>query len=240
MNSNFSRRKARLTIVVGLAAAVAVGFATPAFAASGSTSSFSLKTGGLVTVGPLSASSCNPGTCTPDSLASASVPGVLSFGVLDTTATATGASASVADLSVLAGINATVISSQCSINPTTGGVSGSASLVNATVTTPLGGPISIVSNPAPNTSVVVLNPSIASIVLNRQTTAADGTLTVDAVYISLLNLQTITISSSSCAPRTAGVPMASGNGLLLGGGLLGMMVLGYLGKRRWSLAKHTA
>ena len=42
----------------------------------------------------------------------------------------------------------------------------------------------LAANPAPNTTLTI--PSVATVILNRQTTAGDGTLTVTAIYVNLL------------------------------------------------------
>jgi hypothetical protein len=218
------------------------GTAGIANAAPGSTSSFALRTGGLITAGPFASSACAPGACAPGSLASANVVGVVSTGLLQTTATTTGASATVnninAILSGLTGLTATAVSSSCTIDAVTGLVSGTTTIANGVVNTLLTPPINLAANPAPNTTVNVLDAAVASVVLNRQTTAPDGTLTVDAIFITLLNLQTITIATSNCTPTVDPIPMATGTGLLLGGGLLGFAVLVYFISRRTVLARR--
>ncbi|HEV2087246.1 MAG TPA: choice-of-anchor P family protein, partial [Cryptosporangiaceae bacterium] len=143
-----------------------------------------------------------------------------------------------ATLSPAATLTASAVSSSCTIDPTTGAVTGDASIVDGAITIVGGDPIVLESSPAPNTEVTALSPDIASVVLNRQTTGPDGTLTVDAIFITLLNSQTITIASSSCTPTSNEIPMATGKGLLLAGGLLGVAVLGFLVTRRTVLARQ--
>lgn len=235
-------RGGRATLVAGLAIIGLFGTAGIANAALGSTSSFGLKTGGLIVAGPFAASSCTPGPCAPDSLASANVAGLATTGLLETTATTTGATSTVNNVNVtLSGIStltATTVSSRCTIDPVTGLVSGDSSIVGGQITTGLLAPITLESSAAPNTTVTVADPAVASVVLNRQTTAPDGTLTVDAIYITLLNGQTVTIASSSCTPTVDPIPMATGSGLLLGGGLLALAVLVYFLARRRGLARQ--
>lgn len=239
-----SIRGGRATLVAGLAIVGLFGTAGIANADLGSTSSFGLRTDGLIVAGPFAASSCTPGPCAPDSLANANVADVVTTGVLETTATTTGASSTVnnvnATLSGISTLSATTVSSSCTIDPVTGLVSGDTTIVGGQITTALLDPITLESSPAPNTTVTVVDPAVASVVLNRQTTAPDGTLTVDAIYITLLNSQTITIASSSCTPTVDPIPMATGTGLLLGGGLLGLAVLAYFLARRRTLARRQA
>lgn len=243
--SIMTMRASRAAATIGLAAGIAVvAAASPAYAAAGDTSSTGLKCGGLVTCGPF-AKSAFPGGPTSNSLVSANVAGLVTTGLINTTAHAGGATASTntvnATLSGLTSLTATTVSSQCTINPTTGGVSGSSSIVNGVITTTLVPPITLATAPAPNTTVTVVDPAVASVVLNKQTTAADGTLTVDAIFITLANLQTITISESTCTPQSAAIPAASGNGLLIGGGLLGLLGVAVVAKRRPSfLVRRTA
>ncbi|MEP6697343.1 MAG: choice-of-anchor P family protein [Pseudonocardiales bacterium] len=239
MNS-WTRGKARLAAVTGLAAVIAIGMAAPASAAANDTSSYGLKCTGSVTCGPF-AQSAYPAGPASNSLANANVAGLVTTGVINTSANSNGANASVNDLSVVltrATLNATTVSSTCSIN-SNGSVSGSSSIVGGQIVIIGGTPITLASSPAPNSTVLGLT-GIATVVLNRQTTAGDGTLTVDAIFITLLNGETVTVASSSCTPTGTGVPMATGKGLLLGGGLLGLLVLGYAVKRRPFLARRTA
>ena len=65
---------------------------------------------------------------------------------------------------------------------------------------------------------MVTVPGIATITINRQTTAADGTLTVDAVFMQLLrSTQTITLGTSVCnAASLAPVPVLPGLALPIG------------------------
>lgn len=245
--TNWTRRSLRVTAVMSLASMGVIAAAGPASAAPGSTSSSALNTGGVITAGPFAASSCDPATCPPndaDSFASADVPGLLTSGLLQTTATRTGATASVADLdadlSPLTALTASAVSSSCTVDPETGAVSGTSSIANGAITAFGSAPSTLQASAAPNTQVTVLDPAVASVVLNRQTTGPDGTLTVDAIYVTLLNSQTITVASSSCTPGTNPIPMGTGRGLLLGGGLLAVAGMGYLVTRRVVVARRPA
>ena len=229
-------------MIAGLAAVFAIGLAAPASAAAGDTSSYGVKCVGIVTCGPFAQSAYPAGPAT-NSLANVNVAGLITTGVINTAANSSGASASVADvnapLTQTSTLTAQLVSSQCSVNQNTGQVSGSSTITKGKISLLGSQPITLDTNPAPNTTVVGLT-GIATVILNRQTTANDGTLTVDAIYIQLLNGQEITIASSSCSPTSNQVPMASGNGLVLGGGLLGMLVLGYAVRRRSLSARQAA
>ena len=91
--------------------------------------------------------------------------------------------------------------------------------------------IALAANAAPNTTVNV--PGVATITLNRQITAADGTLTVDAIYVNLLSgTQTLTIGTSTCnAASVAPVPVLPGMSLPIGAGRAGRARPGWRGLR---------
>jgi hypothetical protein len=218
-----TKAAAALSIAGGILAAVAL----PADAASPN------EAYGAAATGPISLSqqalATYPGT-SPVTLASLNVAGLITSGVLNDAADATSASSSIANPSVtlaLATLMATTVSSSCSFDTNTGMVSGLTSLADAQVATPLG-PITLAANPAKNTTVSV--PGIASITLNKQTTAADGTLTVDAIDVSLIgSTQTIDLGVSVCnaadlspvpiLPSKAQPAALVGFSLLFGGGL---------------------
>lgn len=234
---NITRRVARLAGVTSLLAVIAIGLASPASAAAGDTSSFGIRGDGLLTFGPFAASAFPEGPATDDA-ANGNVAGLITTGVLSTTAHVGGASSTVNDLNVtlsdITTLTARTVSSQCTVDPITGGVSGDTTIVDGVITTFALAPITLNSSPAPDTEITVVDPAVASVVLNRQTTNPDdGTLTVDAIFITLLDGQTITIASSSCTPSgDSAIPMASGTGLALAGGLLGILILGYVIRRR--------
>ena len=120
-------------------------------------------------------------------------------------------------------LTATAVTSSCSFDPNSATVSGTSGIVNGDVST-LGLPIALAANAAPNTIVTV--PGVATITLNRQTTAGDGTLTVDAVYMQLTGwTQTITLGTSVCnAASLAPVPVLPGMAPTIGlGGLVVLM-----------------
>ncbi|MEO5748564.1 MAG: choice-of-anchor P family protein [Ornithinibacter sp.] len=201
------------------------------------TSSSGLSCGGLIDCGPFAQSNYDAGPAT-NTLATANVAGLVTTGVINTTANAGGATASVADvdatLSGVSTLTATAVSSQCTVNSDAAAVTGSSSIVDGSLSVLAGSPITLATAPAPNTEVTLVDPLIASIVLNRQTTAQDGTLTVDAIYITLANLQTITIATSTCGPPKLAIPVVA-PAVAIGGGaaaVLAMPVLGVIWYRR--------
>jgi hypothetical protein len=166
-----------------------------------------------------------PGT-SPVTLVNADIPTLLTTGVITDTATATTASSTIANvgvtLSALASVAATTVSSSCTFNTTTGAVSGTAHLADAS--------ISLAGVP-----LVTLD--------NKHTTAPDGTLTVDAVYITILGTgQTLTLASSTCNTASlAAVPVLPTKTLAFSIGGLGLLLMGGLGyqvsrRRRQSAA----
>jgi hypothetical protein len=234
--------KARRAGLIGLVAAAALlAGASPASAAPGDGSAFALTVAltlpvtGAVNVGPIAPS--NTDGPTSATVASVTVPGVLSTGVLATEAIrddATGvvhAEASVADVNVgLAGLGSIgAVESVC--DATQSGNSGSTTLADVD----LAG-ITVGVNPAPNTAITIANPlnpppplpqlpPLGQIIFNEQIANPDGSLTVNAVRISLNLLSVasgdVIIGQSRCGPAAPPIPMASGAGLWIGLGLVG-------------------
>jgi hypothetical protein len=192
---------------------------------------------GLISVSPIGEATY-PGT-SPVSVADASIAGLLDTGVATATAGPTSASENIANvsatLSLVASLFADSVTSSCLFNTNTGTVSGSVTIANGEVSTPLGD-ITLDSNPTPNEGVTV--PGIATITLNQQTTAGDGTLTVTAIYIALLGTtQTLSIGTSVCnAANLAPVPVLPGVAMPITLAGLGAMLLAVLvyqaGRRR--------
>jgi hypothetical protein len=211
-----------------LVAGAIMATAGPAAAAGPNTSDGAAATG-LITLAPVAPASF-PGT-SPATVASVNVAGLLTTGVITDTADATDASSTIADVGATllrrTGLAATAVTSSCTFDTNTGTVTGTSSIADGHVTVagiPL---IALAANAGPNTTVNV--PGVATITLNRQVTAADGTLTVDAIYVNLLNgTQTLTIGTSTCnAASEAPVPVLPGMALPIGLGALGL--LGLLG-----------
>ena len=211
---------------VSLAGGILAAAAGPAAAASPN-EAYGAQATGSVSVSPV-AEATYPGT-SPVTLANISAGSLLSSGLVTDTADATSASSTIANPSAGLGtgvnLTATAVTSSCSFDPNTATVSGTSSIANGSVST-LGLPIALASNAAPNTTVSV--PGVATITLNRQTTAADGTLTVDAVYVQLAGgTQTLTIGASVCnAASLAPVPVLPGMALPIGLGGLTVLMLG--------------
>jgi hypothetical protein len=213
-----------------LVAGVIMATAGPAAAAGPNTSDGAAATG-LITLAPVAPASF-PGT-SPATVASVNIAGLLTAGVVTDTADATDASSTIANvnatLSAVAAVRATAVTSSCTFDTNTGTVTGTSGITNGRVALVGLANIALDANAAPNTTVSV--PGIATITLNRQTTAPDGTLTVDAIYVDLLgDTQTITIGTSTCnAASVAPVPVLPGMSLPIGLGALGVLGLGGVG-----------
>jgi hypothetical protein len=222
-------RYAKVAASASLAIGAIVATAGPAAAASPNSGS-GVDAAGLISAGPL-AQSTFPGT-SPNSLATVNVAGLITTGLVNTTADATSASAQVANpavtLSAVASLSAGAVSSSCSFDTNGGGVTGTSSIVGGNFTV-LGIPTALAANAAPNTVVGI--PGVATVTLNKQTTAADGTLTVNAIDVALIgSTQTLDIATSVCnAASLAPVPVLPGMALPIGLGALGVFGLGGLG-----------
>ena len=235
-------RLAKVAASASLVAGAIMATAGPAAAASPNSADGAAATG-LITLNPV-APATYPGT-SPNTVATLNVANLITTGIITDTADATTASSTIANpavtLSTLATLRARVITSSCAFDPNTDAVTGTATLANARVAILGAANIALDANPAPNTTVTV--PGVATLTLNRQTTdPADGTLTVDAIYVDLLgSTQTITIGTSVCnAASLAPVPVLPGMALPIGLGALGVFGLGGLGfvmaRRRRSTA----
>jgi hypothetical protein len=226
-------RRAGLTALTGVAAAVAMlAAAMPASAAPGDGSAYAAKVNvtllgsPAVSVGPLSPSDTNGPTHA--ALATITVPGILTTGAVTSNATLdenTGvvhSDASIAGAKVtlgLAKITAGVIQSHC--DATQSGVTGDATLANVAIPG-----VQVPVDPAPNTTINVLN--LLTIVFNEQISHGDGSLTVNAIHIklnALVGSGDVILSSSTCGPAAPPMPMASGAGLWVGLGLLGLIAV---------------
>jgi hypothetical protein len=220
----------RAAASVSLAGGILAAVAGPAAAASPNEANGVVGTG-LITVNPV-AEATFPGT-SPTSLAHVNVSGLITTDLVTDTADATSASSTIANPTVtlagLAGLSATAVTSSCSFDTNTATVSGTSSVANGTVTVLGSSPITLAANPAPNTTVNV--PGVATITLNRQVTAGDGTLTVNAIYVSLVGgTQTVSIGNSTCnAASLAPVPVLPGMALPIGLGAIALLGLGGLG-----------
>jgi hypothetical protein len=224
--NGFVKAAASASLVAGAIMATA----GPAAAASPNSADGAAATG-LISLDPV-APATYPGT-SPNTVATLNVANLITTGVITDTADATSASSTIASpvatLSALATLRARTIESSCTFDTNTDAVTGTTTLANARVALTDAVNIPLDADPAPNTTVSV--PGVATITLNRQTTAADGTLTVDAIYVDLIgSTQTITIGTSTCnAASLAPVPVLPGMAMPIGLGALGLFGLGGLG-----------
>ncbi|HVV10826.1 choice-of-anchor P family protein [Amycolatopsis sp.] len=180
-------------LVSGVLLAPAAGATT---AGSGVNSAFAISASGLLTIKETPAVDDSDGF-SQESLAKLDLPASLvSLHVLNAQAGAEGARASVADVSVGLGVgkpllSASAIEAQCD------GSKATSSLAKAKI-----GDLKLdVAVPA-NTGVSV--PGVLSVVLNKQVTHKDGSVTVTAISINVDNVQKIDIASATCAPGDDG------------------------------------
>jgi hypothetical protein len=238
----------RLTGVSIAAGALVLGIAGPAAAAQASSYAanvnVTLLSGQVVQAGPLVGSSVGN---SPNTLASLNVGGLVTTGVVTTTATATpatgafGSTATVANLGIsIAGlsIGAGAVAANCSA--TQAGTSGSVNLTGLTASL-AGLAIAIPGTITPNTVVgIAVGPiTIATLTLDEQIVNADGGRTVNAIHLRLLGgllgsiaSGDVIVSSATCGPAVLPVPLASGPGLYLGLGVVGVLAVGWYGVRR--------
>lgn len=213
-----------------LVAGVILATAGPAAAAAPNTSD-GAAANGIITLAPV-APAAYPGT-SPATVASVDVAGLVTTGVITDTADATHATSTIASLTADAGavlaLNTGVVTSSCTFNTNTGNVRGTASVAGGTVDV-LGTTVDLDASPTKNDTVVGLD-GVATITLNQQTTAADGTLTVNAIAVTLLGTgETIDIGTSTCnAADLAAVPVLPGKAMPIGLGALGVLGLGGVG-----------
>ena len=227
--------------LIGLAAVAAmVAGAMPASAAPGDGSAYGLRADvellgqPAVHIGPLAPSSTDGPT--DNELLSIEVPGVLLLELLNTSAhrdDVTGevnSRAAVADLTIGAlgeenTITAELIVATCTA--TQDGNVGSVNLANVNLGDIGDMPAEVEPNTVMDVGVAPL--VIARITLNEQIENGDGSLTVNAIHIELLDgligSGDIIISSATCGPAAPPVPMASGAGLWLSLGALGLAVI---------------
>lgn len=251
--------RVRMTGLAGLVAiaALLVG-AAPASAAPGDASAYGAKlnltllNSPAVSAGPFAAatvSNHDGNGPTKNTFVGVDLDGVLKTGVINTAASRddkTGgvySRASTADvrldlLSKVTGkIRAELVEAEC--EATQKGVKGKSKLVGVD----LGKLGEVNADPAPNTKIDVklLDIAIAEIIFNEQIKNADGSLTVNAIHVKLLQGKLgsigtgdLIISSATCGPAGLPIPMASGAGLWIGLGLLGLVAVpvGYTAIRR--------
>ena len=235
-------RMTRRAAVAGLVAvaALVVG-AAPASAAPGDASAtgarldLSLLGRDAVSAGPFAAADANGPTAT--TFAGVDVPDVLKTGVVNASASrddktgGVGSRASTADVrldllsTATGGVSAQLVEAECAA--TQKGLTGKAKLVGLD----LGRLGEVDAEPAPNTALDVdlLGVDVAEVVFNEQVRNADGSLTVNAVRVTLIGgalgavgAGDLVLSSATCGPAGLPIPMASGAGLWIGLGLLAL------------------
>jgi hypothetical protein len=216
----------KITGSLAVAGGMIVLAAMPA-AAAAPNEGYAASATGPITASPLGLATY-PGS-SPVTVAHANIAGLLTTGVATGMAGPTSASSTVASVSAtlsrLASLGARAVSSSCTFNTMTGAVSGTASLTAAAVHV-LGIPaITLAAHPARNTTVSV--PGVATLTLNKHSTATDGTLTVTAIYVSLLgSTQTLSLGVSVCnAADLAPVPMVPSKAMPFALGGLGVLLI---------------
>jgi hypothetical protein len=247
----------RRAAVAGLVAVAAiVAGAAPASAAPGDASAYGARPdlsppgGNAVSAGTFAAADANGPTSA--TFAGVALPHALQTGVITASASRddkTGgvhSRASAADVrldllaTVTGGVSADLVEARCAA--TQKGVTGTSKLAGLK----LGRLGAVDPDPAPNTAVDVdlLGVDIAKLVLNEQIRNADGSLTVNALRLTLLggalgSSGDLVLSSATCGPAGLPIAMASGEGLWIGLGLLalfGAPVVATAIRRRHELA----
>jgi len=233
----------RMTGLAGVIAiaALLVG-AAPASAAPGDASAHgarlnvTLLGNPAVNAEPFAAANANGPT--QNTFAGVDLTGTLKTGVINASASRDDKSggvysrASTADvrvdlLSKVTGkISAELVEAECTA--TQKGLAGKSKLAGVN----LGKLGQVNADPAPNTvlDVQLAGVKIAEVIFNEQYKNDDGSLTVNAIHIKLLQGKLgsigtgdVIISSATCGPAGLPIPMASGAGLWIGLGLLGVV-----------------
>lgn len=242
--------------LTGLAATAVVLLAvTPASAAPGDGSAYGAQVNVTVlsvaaNVGPLAPSNTNGPTS--NAVVQAATPvgtigAVTTSAVRDDATGAVDAKGEVAGADIgLAGLKLTASTIAAECHATQSGVSGTSTLANIAASL-AGLPITIPVNPAPNTTIAIGTASalglpainVAKLVLNEQISNPDGSLTVNAIHLTLLGgalnpvgSGDLVLASATCGPAGLPIPMASGAGLWLGLGLLAVATSAVLVVRR--------
>ncbi|SMD19703.1 choice-of-anchor P family protein [Lentzea albidocapillata] len=235
--------RVRMTGLAGVIAiaALLVG-AAPASAAPGDASAYGAKLdvtllgNPAVNAEPFAAANANGPT--QNTFAGVDLTGILKTGVINASASRDEKSggvysrASTADvrvdlLSKVTGkISAELVEAECTA--TQKGLAGKAKLAGVN----LGRLGQVNADPAANTKldVQLAGIKIAEVIFNEQIRNNDGSLTVNAIHIKLLQgvlggigTGDVIISSATCGPAGLPIPMASGAGLWIGLGLLGVV-----------------
>jgi len=234
--------RVRMTGLAGVIAiaALLVG-AAPASAAPGDASAYgarlnvTLLGSPAVNAEPFAAANANGPT--QNTFAGVDLTGILKTGVINASASRDEKSggvysrASTADvrldlLSKVTGkISAELVEAECTA--TQKGLAGKSKLAGVN----LGKLGQVNADPAANTKldVQLAGIKIAEVIFNEQIKNNDGSLTVNAIHIKLLQgvlggigTGDVILSSATCGPAGLPIPMASGAGLWIGLGLLGV------------------
>lgn len=235
--------RVRMTGLAGVIAiaALLVG-AAPASAAPGDASAYgarlnvTLLGNPAVNAEPFAAANANGPT--QNTFVGVDLTGILKTGVINASASRDEKSggvysrASTADvrvdlLSKVTGkISAELVEAECTA--TQKGLAGKSKLAGVN----LGKLGQVNADPAANTKldVQLAGIKIAEVIFNEQIKNNDGSLTVNAIHIKLLQgvlgsigTGDVIISSATCGPAGLPIPMASGAGLWIGLGLLGVV-----------------
>jgi hypothetical protein len=235
--------RVRMTGLAGVAAIAALlAGAAPASAAPGDASAYGAKLNvtllgnPAVNAEPFAAANANGPT--QNTFAGVDLTGILKTGVINASASRDDKSggvysrASTADvrvdlLSKVTGkISAELVEAECTA--TQKGLAGKSKLAGVN----LGKLGQVNADPAANTvlDVQLAGIKIAEVIFNEQIRNNDGSLTVNAIHIKLLQGKLgsigtgdVIISSATCGPAGLPIPMASGAGLWIGLGLLGVV-----------------
>jgi hypothetical protein len=235
--------RVRMTGLAGVIAiaALLVG-AAPASAAPGDASAYgarlnvTLLGSPAVNAEPFAAANANGPT--QNTFVGVDLPGILKTGVINASASRDEKSggvysrASTADVrvdllaKVTGKISAELVEAEC--QATQKGLVGKSKLAGVN----LGKLGQVNADPAVNTKldVQLAGIKIAEVIFNEQIKNNDGSLTVNAIHVKLLQgvlgsigTGDIIISSATCGPAGLPIPMASGAGLWIGLGLLGVV-----------------
>lgn len=228
MRGRFVRRGGAIGAVV--AASLLVG-ALPAAAEPGDGSAYVAKVAvtllgqPAVDIGPLAPS--NTDGPTSAELASVDAAGLVTAGLVSSESLLneeTGevhTEANLADVGIaLGGLTGSIEAVTATCDATQAGVVGATTLAGVDIPG-----VSVDANPPPNTTVDLL---LAKIVFNEQIQNQDGSMTVNAVHITLnagLGSGDVILGQARCGPAAPPVPLASGAGLWLGLGLLGLVAI---------------
>jgi hypothetical protein len=220
-----------------VAGPVLAGAAAPAAAGTPMNQSYAVYATGRMSTQPVGQASYSGGS--PVILPNADAAGLLDTGLITDAAGPASASSRIPGLAVTlpgqAVLHARLASSSCRFDGRARAASGAARIDQGRITQAGHRTIALPASATPNTRIVV--PDVAVILLNHQFTGPQGTLTVQAMRIRLLDHhQKLVLATSVCAAANlAPAPTLGGPALRLTLGGLGLVLLGglaYLLRRR--------